>query len=39
MTGPVLTSGLNSGERLGLTIEPAGGSAHPTTHTILQIAL
>lgn len=39
MTGPVLASGLKSGERLGLTIEPASGSPHPTTHTILQIAL
>jgi anti-sigma-K factor RskA len=39
MTGPVLASGLKPGERLGLTIEPAGGSPHPTTRTILQIAL
>jgi anti-sigma factor RsiW len=39
MTGPVLASGLKSGQRLGLTIEPAGGSPHPTTQTILQIAL
>ena len=39
MTGPVLASGLQPGERLGLTIEPAGGSPHPTTRTILQIAL
>ena len=39
MTGPVLASSLKPGERLGLTIEPAGGSAHPTTRTILQIAL
>ena len=39
MTGPVLASGLKPGERLGLTIEPAGGSPHPTTRTVLQIAL
>jgi anti-sigma-K factor RskA len=39
MTGPVLASGLKPGERLGLTIEPAGGSRHPTTPAILQIAL
>jgi anti-sigma-K factor RskA len=39
MTGPVLASGLKPGERLGLTIEPAGGSPHPTTPAILQIVL
>jgi anti-sigma-K factor RskA len=39
MTGPVLASGLKPGDRLGLTIEPAGGSPHPTTSAILQIAL
>jgi anti-sigma-K factor RskA len=39
MTGPVLASGLKPGERLGLTLEPAGGSPHPTTPTILQIVL
>lgn len=39
MTGPVLASGLRTGDRLGLTIEPAGGSPRPTTATILQLAL
>jgi len=39
MTGPVLASGLRSGDQLGLTIEPAGGSPHPTTATILVLAL
>jgi anti-sigma-K factor RskA len=39
MTGPVLASGLRTGDRLGLTIEPTGGSPHPTTATILLLAL
>jgi len=39
MIGPVLASGLKTGERLGLTIEPVGGSPHPTTATILRLAL
>jgi hypothetical protein len=39
MTGPVLASGLQSGDRLGLTIEPAGGSPHPTAPVIALIAL
>jgi anti-sigma-K factor RskA len=38
MTGPVIASGLTAGDRLGLTIEPAGGAPHPGT-TILVIAL
>jgi len=38
MTGPVIASGLTAGDRLGLTIEPAGGGRHPGT-TILVIAL
>ena len=39
MTGPVLASGLKPGDRLGLTIEPVGGSPHPTSPVILQLAL
>jgi anti-sigma-K factor RskA len=39
MTGPVLASGLGTGDRLGLTIEPAAGSPHPTTGAILLLAL
>ena len=38
-TGPVTASGLVHGDRLGLTIEPAGGSRHPTAPMILQLAL
>jgi anti-sigma-K factor RskA len=39
MTGPVLASGLQPGDRLGLTVEPAGGSAHPTAPVIALVAL
>ena len=39
MTGPVTASGLNPGDRLGLTVEPAGGSPHPTSAMILMLAL
>lgn len=39
MTGPVIASGLKSGDRLGLTVEPAGGSSHPTTAMIMVLAL
>ena len=39
MTGPVIASGLSLGDRLGLTVEPAGGSPHPTTVALLTLAL
>jgi len=39
MNGPVLASGLRPGDHLGLSIEPAGGSPHPTSPVILQVAL
>ncbi len=39
MTGPVMASGLKSGDRLGLTVEPAGGSPQPTSPMILVLAL
>ena len=38
-TGPVVTSGLAAGDRLGLSIEPAGGSDHPTSSMLLELAL
>ena len=38
-TGPVIASGLASGDRLALTVEPAGGSPHPTSAMILVLAL
>jgi anti-sigma-K factor RskA len=39
MTGPVIASGLRSGDKLGLTVEPAMGSRHPTTPMLLVVAL
>jgi anti-sigma-K factor RskA len=39
MTGPVIASGLRSGDELGLTVEPATGSRHPTSAMILVLAL
>ena len=39
MTGPVITAGLRRGDHLALTDEPAGGSAHPTTSMMLDMAL
>jgi anti-sigma-K factor RskA len=35
---PVLASGIQPGERLGITVEPAGGSSKPTTTPIVVIA-
>ena len=39
MTGPVLAAGLRPGDRLGLTVEPAGGSVRPTSAMIFVVAL
>jgi anti-sigma-K factor RskA len=38
-TPPMLASGLVPGDKLGLTVEPAPGSAQPTTTPILDLAL
>ena len=38
MTGPVVAAGLRSGDRLGLTVEPAG-THRPTTPMILEVTL
>jgi anti-sigma-K factor RskA len=38
-TPPVLASGVIKGDTLGLTVEPAGGSAQPTTTPILALPL
>ena len=38
MTGPVVAAGLRSGDRLGLTVEPAG-THRPTTPMILELTL
>jgi anti-sigma-K factor RskA len=37
--GPVLVSGLVRGDRLGLTVEPAGGTSQPTTTPILLLSM
>jgi anti-sigma-K factor RskA len=37
--GPITTTGLRPGTRLGLSIEPAGGSPQPTTAMILNVVL
>lgn len=38
-TGPILASGLGDAQTVGLTIEPAPGSAQPTTAPILLLAM
>jgi anti-sigma-K factor RskA len=38
-TPPVLASGITAGDKLGLTVEPAPGSAQPTTTPILALPL
>ncbi len=38
-TGPVLAAGVVKGDTLGLTVEPAPGSAQPTTTPILALPL
>ncbi len=38
-TAPVLASGVVKGDTLGLTVEPAPGSAQPTTKPILALPL
>jgi hypothetical protein len=38
-SAPVLVAGLISGDQLGLTVEPAGGTSRPTTTPILVLPL
>jgi hypothetical protein len=38
-TAPVLASGLAAGDKVGLTVEPAGGTSMPTTTPIVLMAL
>lgn len=38
-TAPLLASGLTTGDRIGLTIEPAGGTRQPATTPILVMAV
>jgi anti-sigma-K factor RskA len=37
MIGPMVVSGLAAGDRMGLTVEPAGGSARPTSAPVLML--
>jgi anti-sigma-K factor RskA len=37
--GPVLAGGLSRGDRLAMTVEPPGGTSHPTTTPILFISV
>ena len=39
MTGPVIASGLRSGDHLALTAEPAAGSNRPTAPMMLYVVL
>jgi anti-sigma-K factor RskA len=39
MTSPVVASGLEVGDRVGLTVEPEGGSHRPTTRPVLMLTL
>jgi anti-sigma-K factor RskA len=38
-TAPVLASGLAAGDSVGITVEPAGGTSHPTTSPIVVMPL
>jgi anti-sigma-K factor RskA len=38
-TAPVLASGLETGDSVGVTVEPAGGTATPTTKPIVVLAV
>ena len=38
-TAPLLASGLAAGDAVALTVEPAGGTSHPTTRPIVVMAL
>jgi anti-sigma-K factor RskA len=39
MTGPIVVAGLAAGDRIGLTVEPAGGSPRPTSAPIMMLSL
>jgi anti-sigma-K factor RskA len=39
MTAPMIVSGLASGDRLGLTVEAAGGAKHPDSPPVLMLDL
>jgi hypothetical protein len=35
--GPVLASGVVPGDRIGITVEPAGGTSSPTTTPVIAV--
>ncbi len=39
MTAPVIVSGLRAGDRVALTVEPAGGARQPTPPMIIMLPL
>jgi anti-sigma-K factor RskA len=39
MSGPMVVGGLAPGDQLGLTVEPAAGSPHPTTSPVVLVGL
>ena len=39
MSGPVIATGVDRGDKLGLTVEPAPGSGHPTGAMLMVLAL
>ena len=39
MTAPMIVSGLANGDRLGLTVEAAGGAKHPDSPPVLMLDL
>jgi hypothetical protein len=39
MTAPVVVKGLTAGDKVGLTVEPAGGASHPTAPPVLLLSL
>lgn len=38
-TAPVVASGLQAGDQIGMTVEPSGGTSRPTTKPILLMSL
>jgi anti-sigma-K factor RskA len=39
MTAPVIVTGLAAGDRMGVTVEPAGGSKHPDMPAVVMLGL
>jgi hypothetical protein len=38
-TGQLLASGVRSGDQIGITVEPSGGTSHPTTTPVATVPL